>query len=305
METEKTEAAIAGIEKMMGGGEVKADDQQQEQGEAQAGAPRAEGEQTTAGQEPATGDAGQPQEQEVEIDGEKYMMPAKIASKFIQHGDYTRKTQDIAEMRRVLSAQTEGLQINAAFEQSIAGERRDMTLLDAQIGALQGSNWQAMGTEDLLKTRALLDQLKDARANLDGQVKAKRAPFDEKLKALRAEALTAGRKLIEQRIKGFDEKAEVALKTYGEREGYTHAELASLMDPRIAVTLWKAMQWDDLQAASPGILKRASQAAPVVRPGATQRPASRVTQLNQNFAKAKGQEAKKDAALDYFAERLR
>ena len=301
--SEKAQAALAGIEQMMGGGAPAEAPNEQEQ--AQAGAPGAEDQSQAGGQEPSDAGAGQPQEREVEIDGERYMMPAKIAERFIQQADYTRKTQDIAEMRRVLTAEREGYQVNQAFEQSIGAERRDMTLLEAQIGALQASNWQAMGTEDLLKTRALLDQLKDARANLDNQIKAKRAPFDDKLKQLRTEALTAGRKLIEQRIKGFDEKTETAIREYAVGAGYTQAEVASIMDPRIVETLWKAKQWDDLQASSPGTLKRASQAAPTVRPGATQRPASRVTQLQQQFAKAKGNDAKKNAALDYFAERLR
>lgn len=250
------------------------------------------------GQEPAQ---PQSEEVEVEIEGEKYLVPKKISDRFIQHADYTRKTQDLAEMRRVAAAEREAANLNQAFGQATAQERQNLTLLDAQIAQYQNVNWGQMETQDLLRTRAQLDQLKEARAELAKSVEAKRAQFDAQIQSHTQEALQAGRKYIEQHIKGFDQTHQRALMEYGVTEGYTQAELSKITDPRIVVSLWKASQWDALQASKPGISKRAQQAAPVVRPGATQTKPSRISQLSQAVKTAKTPAGKKSAAEDYFA----
>lgn len=246
----------------------------------------------------------QPEEVEVEIEGEKYLVPKKISDRFIQHADYTRKTQDLAEMRRVAAAEREAATIETSFRQAIAQETQQLALLDAQISQYSQINWGQMETQDLLRARAQLDQLKETRASLAEQVKAKRGEFDQKIQTATAEALQAGQKYIEQHIKGFDQSHKRALMEYGLNEGYTSEELAKVIDPRIVVTLWKAQQWDSLQASKPGITNKAQQAAPVVRPGATQKQPSRVQALNQAFHTAKDAKSKRAAAEDYFAARF-
>lgn len=256
------------------------------------------------GQEPAQDAQPQSEEVEVEIEGEKYLVPRKISDRFIQHADYTRKTQDIAELRRGLSAEREVLNIERAFAQTTAQERDHLTLLDAQIAQFKHVDWAKLETQDLLRTRAQLDQLKEARAEMAKAIEAKRAEFDNKIKSVTEEAKAAGLKYITQHIKGFDEKVQQALHEYGRAEGYTNEELSKIIDPRIVVTLWKASQWDALKASQPGITKRAANAAPVVRPGATQKAVSRVQSLNKQFAEAKTSKDKAAVAEEYFAHRL-
>jgi len=303
--TEAHDTAVAGIEKMFGGGE-SAEVKKPPEGEQTAGVEQqgAEGEQAIEGQEQAQGAAAEPEEVEVEIEGEKYLVPKKISDRFIQHADYTRKTQDIAEMRKALTAEREVATVNKAFESAVSQEQQQLGVIRAQIDQLRRADWQSMETEQLLKSRALLDQLKDAQASIEESVKAKRADFDTRVAQHMQEAMAAGEKYIAQHIKAFDQKAKKELYEYGVGEGYTREEMEKIADPRIVVTLWKAAQWDRLQASKPGTMQRASQAVPTVKPGAAQRPASRVQALSKGFKEAKGNEAKKQAAINYFAERL-
>lgn len=243
----------------------------------------------------------QSEETEVEIEGEKYIVPKKIADKFIHHADYTRKTQDIAEMRRALSAEREVATLNKAFDQSVAVEQQNLLMLSAQIEQFRKLDWQAMETEQLLKARASLDQLRDAKAELETSIKAKRADFDQKIKGHVQEAMQAGEKYITQHIKGWNDETKKTLHSYGISQGYTHEEMSKIADPRIVVSLNKARLWDELQASQPGVQKRASQAAPTVRPGATQRQPNKIQQLGKAIKEAKGPTAKRDAAVDYFA----
>jgi hypothetical protein len=277
------------------------DQPQAPQGEAEDAA-QAEAQGTEQpGQEPAQ---QQSEEVEVEIEGEKYVVPKKISDRFIQHADYTRKTQDLAEMRRVLSAEREAANLERAFSQSTAQERDHLALLDAQIAQYKHVNWAQLETQDLLRTRAQLDQLKEARAEVENTIKAKRGQFDEKIKSVTQEAMSAGLKYIQQHIKGYDKKIQDQLHEYGRSEGYTQEELGRIIDPRIVVSLWKASQWDALQASKPGITNRAQQAAPTVRPGATQQRPNRIQQLNQAVQKASTPKGKQQAAEEYLAARL-
>ena len=247
----------------------------------------------------------QPEEQEVEIDGEIYLIPKRIADKFIQHADYTRKSQDIAEMRRALSATTEAQAIEKAFNQSVSDEQRQLTLIDAQIAQFKQLDWSKIeDTAQLLHLRTQLDQLKDSRAEVDQSIKAKRSEFEEKVKSASQEAIAAGKKYIEQHLKDFNESKKQELFAYGLNEGYTRDELDRIVDPRIVVTLWKARQWDSLQASKPKVANKAAQAAPTVKPGATRQTPTRVQQLSKVFKDAKTQQGKKQAAEEYFAARM-
>lgn len=291
--TNSHDAAVARLEAMFGG-------EQSAEEAAEVEQPQAEATETTEGQEPAPEVEAQPEEQEVEIDGEKYLVPKKIADKFIHHADYTRKTQDVAEMRRALSAEKEAVGLEKAFSEAVSVERNRIALLDSQIEQYKKLDWGALETEQLLKARAQFDQLKDMRAELEEQVTAKRKDFDEKIKLASQEAIKAGEKYVEQKVKGFGETHKKELFSYGLAEGYTRDELDRLIDPRLVVTLWKASQWDKLQASAPQVKNKAAQAAPVVKPGATTKQPSRVQQLGKAIKDAKTGQGKKRAAEDYF-----
>lgn len=257
------------------------------------------------GQEPAL---SQSEEVEVffDIGGERkpYRIPKEISDRFIQHEDYTRKTQDIAEMRRGLSSQMEAARIDHAFGQSVAAERQHLTVLDAHIAQFQGVNWQQMETADLLRTRAQLDQLKDQRAEIAKVIEAKRGEFDQKLQQVTAEALASGQKFIEARIKGFGPQVQNELLDFGRSQGFLQEELSKVIDPRVVVTMWKAMQWDKLQASAPTVSKKAAQAAPVIRPGASVKQAPRHQQQLEAAKKAKTPGEKRAAYEDYFASKF-
>jgi len=295
-----TEAeAIKSIEGMFGGGDEPDKDLPAEETVEEEAAPAEEREAESPQGEVTQ---GKPEDEvEVEIDGERYLVPKKISDRFIQHADYTRKTMDVAEMRRALSAEREVMRIEQAFGQASAAERKQLAQLEAQIERYRAIDWSQLDTEQLLRTRAQLDQLKDAHAEVEKAIKDKRADFEGKIRDASAQAVQAGQNYVEQRIKGFDDSRKQELFAYGLTEGYTRDELDRLTDPRLVVTLWKAQQWDVLQSSKPGITRKAAQAAPAVRPGAATPPVSRVKQLDERFRKARGTNEKKRTAEDYFA----
>lgn len=310
VETDGESAMMAALEEhVFGGGQAnKPRDpatgkftRDQAQSEVPGAEQGTETDQETVGEETVQ----QPEEVEVEIEGERYLVPKKISDRFIQHADYTRKTQDVAELRRAVSAERETFSLNKAFDQAVATERQRLAAIEEQLEQYKKVDWHSLETEQLLKARASFDQLKDMRAELAEAIKAKRGDFDQRISQHVQEAMQAGEKYITQRIKGFNDDTKNEILSYGVAEGYTKAELDRVMDPRIVVSLHKAMQWDKLQASKPETLNRASQAQPTVRPGASQRPVSRIQSLNKAFSQAKPGRAKEDAAVDYFTAKFR
>lgn len=290
--------AVANIEKMFGGGEDTAEEQVETPPETEGEPAEAETQEAEGAEQEET--PSQPEEVEVEIDGERYLVPKKISDRFIQHADYTRKTQDVAELRRSLSAEREAAVVEKAFSDAVAAERKQLDIFDAQLAQFKAVDWNALDTEQIVRLGRQRDQLREAKDELEGQIKAKRADFDGKLKALGQQAIEAGQKYVEQKIKGFDDGQKKELFAYGLNEGYTRDELDRLVDPRIIVTLWKARQWDSLQASKPELTKKAANAAPVVRPGATKQGPNRIQQLDKRFKETKSAPGKKQAAEDYF-----
>lgn len=297
------ERAAAGIESLFGGGKPPDEDPNAEglsvatEEGALAEAPGTEAE----GQEPAL---AQSEVAEVEIDGEIYQVPVKIKDRFIQQADYTRKTQDVAELRRALTAERETLQINRAFEQATQTERQQAAVLDAQIAQFKAIDWASMSTEDLLRTRAQFDQLRDSRAEIEKTIEAKRQEFGQRVQGAQRQALEAGAKYIAQHIKDFGDETQKSLMEYGRGEGYQQEELAKIVDPRLVVTMWKAMQWDNLQASAPGVQNKTARASPVIRPGASIKQPSQKQVLAKRIKEAPTGKAKAAAMEDYFAARL-
>lgn len=233
----------------------------------ETGEPVVEGAEAKAdGETPAP---AQPEEVEVDIEGEKYLIPKKIADRFIQHADYTKKTMDLAELRRATNAERAAFAQEQAFQQDVSTEMRQMALLDAQIDAYKRVDWAGMEAAQLMTARAQLDQLKDTRADLDRAVQAKRKGFEQKVAQALNESLQAGNTYIAQRINGYNDTVKQGILRHAVADGYTPDELNMVRDPRLVVTLWKASQWDALQASKPAVNKRTAQSAPVVKPGAS------------------------------------
>jgi hypothetical protein len=243
----------------------------------------------------------EPEVAEVEIDGEIYQVPQKIKDRFIHHADYTRKTQEIAEARRVVASQEQSLQLKQAFDQETASERSNLAAIELQLEQYKKLDWGSMDVEQMVRTRHQYDQIKEMKADLEKQLQGKRQSFDEKVGKLKTEAREAGMKYIQQKIKGWSDDKGKELMSYGLNEGYTSDELQNVMDPRIVVTLWKAAQYDRLQSGKTEVMNRARNAPPVVKPGAAQKPTSHKQILQKQIRESKDPKVKTRAAEEYFA----
>lgn len=212
--------------------------------------------------------------EEVEFEGAKYQLPPSIKSALMRQQDYTQKTQQVAERERMVALQIQRQQLEHTFQQSVGPENQALSELEAAIKQYNNVDWQALDTDSLVKTRHALDMLKERRDEVRKQVEGKRQSFESQVQEINQKSLQQANEYLTKAIPKWGVEVQKDLMSYGQVEGYTDVELGSIRDPRIIKTLWKAKQWDTLQAGKSLTAKRAQGVPPVVKPGATKLAAS-------------------------------
>lgn len=218
----------------------------------------------------------EPEFVEVEYEGKQYKLPPELKDKFMAQSDYTRKTQELAEQRRLLDTQVQLQQQETQFRQAVAPEMEQLNKLDIQLAQYKGLDWSSMDVETMTRTRIAYDQLKEAREDINKELQGKRNQFDQYRQKVMSDVTQKGHEYLKKHIPNWGApEISQKLTSYGIQEGYSDVELGSLTDPRIIKTLWKARQWDELQSQKSNPTKVTPKAPPAVKPGATK---------NANFA---------------------
>jgi hypothetical protein len=225
--------------------------------------------------------------EEFEWEGAKLSVPKSLREAVMKNEDYTRKTQELAEHRRALDQAREGMQraqIDSQFQQSIASEAQEISVIDAYLKEAGKLNWSQMNMEQLLRTRAEVDQVKERRAGLQESIRGKRTQYDAAIKQHLDKLRANSRELSAKSIQGFNEQTEKALRDFAVAEGLSEAEADSvLLDPRSTKILWKAQQFAQVQANAG---KAVGAATRVLKPGGDQPRMPAKTAADLNFRKA-------------------
>jgi hypothetical protein len=221
----------------------------------------------------------QPALEEVEFEGARYQLPAAIKSALMRQADYTQKTQQVAERERLVALQVQRQQIEGQFQQSVSPEVQTLAELDAAIRQYNQVDWQRLDTESLVKTRHALDMLKEQRGEVEKKINGKRGEFEQQMQNVQRETLQKANEFLTRSIPKWGPEVQKDLMSYGQTEGYSDVELGAIRDPRLIRTLYKANQWDKLQAGKTVAAKRATGVPPVVKPGATKSVPSAQAQL--------------------------
>jgi hypothetical protein len=166
-------------------------------------------------------------EDEIEHDGKRYRVPSALKSAFMMHGDYTRKTQELAAARRSLDAERE------TFSRSALGHVADfgrLTALDQDIAKYANVDWQKLATDDPFAAQQhymAYQQLKDQRNELAGKIiQAERARSHEAERTF-ANRYAEANAVLHRDLKGWAEAAPKVAE-FAHRSGVSQEELAHI-----------------------------------------------------------------------------
>ncbi len=187
---------------------------------------------------------------EVEYEGETYKLPPKLKEAVIRQSDYTKKTQEVAQQRQLYEQtlqQTKLWQMDRQFSESVATEQAQLSALDSALKQFDALDWRNMSTDDIVRTKLELDRLKEQRQAVEKSIDGKRGQFQQAVAQHQQQLIRQGQEFLTKAIPGWNDSLAKEVVSHAISDGYTEAEVQSILDPRNVKTLWKAMQYDKLQ----------------------------------------------------------
>jgi hypothetical protein len=170
-------------------------------------------------------------------------------------GDYTRKTQEAAELRKAAEAKAELAEKLVSLKgDALKAYSRGQMLAD-EIRQLEQVDVSHLWQSNPDQARQISDALSSKRAEFSSVVETvaqHESAMTAEQERFAATLMEAGRAEMRRAVKGFDDKAEAALVEYAVKEyGIPEHEARKWpLNPKTAAMAWKAMQFDKLQAAS-------------------------------------------------------
>lgn len=189
---------------------------------------------------------GQIETEEVEVDGKVYAVPKELAPKIMMQADYTRKTQEVAELRKETEAERASWRQQAQIREALFEEKAELHQIDKRLNAYRNTNWQQWQVQDPNGYQAAMaeyTQLRDYKEGLNGRIQGREAEL-----ASQFEQSTVARlnKAVEALSKpdpklGWDGKFDTPkreqLASFGKELGFSEEELAGTDHPLMIKTL--------------------------------------------------------------------
>ena len=190
--------------------------------------------------------------------------------------DYRRKVEAVAQDRKVVEAERQRIE-EAKYLRDQYAERLQVIeqMLNQQP---ETENLDYLKETDPIGYAVKVAELSQREKQL-AQVRAEQARIYDQQQREQQEQLgqvvqAESRKLAEVIPEYADpQKGETLrreLREFGVKAGFSEQELANVYDSRAVLTLWKAMQYDKLQSAKPGITKKVNEAPKVIKSGVSQ-----------------------------------
>ncbi len=230
---------------------------------------------------------------------------------YMRQGDYTRKTQQVAEGRKAAEAELEAL---TAQRESYANQLAQLETALNQSEPTQ-EYWDALQAEDpieYVKQREALRDRRDALAQVQSEQQRVQQEQLQQLQTQTQERLKQeAEKLLdvipEWRDADVATKQKNAVYTYAQRHlGYSEQELSQIGDHRAVNVLRKAYLYDELMKQKPAATKKTKQAPKMAKAGQPtskrEISAKRKRQQLSNISKMKGRKSM-DAAVQYLLEK--
>ena len=188
--------------------------------------------------------------------------------------DYTKKTQEVAEQRKAVEAEQKAIeeakQVRDTYAQRLQAIEQFLTGNQdspEDLAAMKENDpiGYAVKVAELTEKK---EQLAQVRAEQHRIAQQQQAEEQQNLaKRVQEEAQKLSQVLPEFSDQAKGEQLRSEIRNYGKSVGFTDQELANVYDSRHVIMLHKAMMYDKLQKAKPGVTKKVAQAPKMVKAG--------------------------------------
>jgi hypothetical protein len=206
---------------------------------------------------------------ETEFEGKRYKVPTELKEALLRQSDYTRKTQEVAEMRRTVEQQAQLFQQQQQVFASNFDKAAELKEIQNRLSQFDQIDWQTLSDQDPVQAQKLFI----ARQNLERQASAKSQEFQQStrqyqqlIKQTRDQQLQVAAKELMQILPEYNANLAEKIRSSTKSYGYSEGELANVTDPRLVKVLHDAMKWQELQKGKPQALKKVAEAPRVIKP---------------------------------------
>ena len=245
----------------------------------------------------------EPQKFRVKAAGEEREVTLDELIKSYQLGtDYTKKSQAVAEERKAVEAERQAVQEAKAMRDQYA---QRLEIIEQMLNQPQEAEdldylketdpiGYAVKVAEMSQKEKQLAQVRAERERISQQQEYDRQQQMRQTIAAESEKLVSAIPEYADPEKGETIRKEI--RTFGKQMGFSDEELANVFDSRAVLTLYKAMQYDKLQSAKPGITKKVSEAPKAIKPGVSKPRDSNSEEIRKLKSRAKSTGSIKDAA---------
>jgi hypothetical protein len=238
----------------------------------------------------------------VKVAGEEKELTLTELKTLAQQGaDYTKKTQQVAEQRKALEA--ESVAIDQARQLRDAYAERLQAMEQLLSSPEQSENLEYLKESDPIGYAVKVAELSQQKEQLQA-IQAERYRIAEQQQAEQQQALQGyiaqqAAKLAEvlpeysDPVKG--EKLRSDLRSFAKDIGFSDQELSMVRDSRQVLALHKAMLYDKLQKSKPDVNKRVNEATKTIKSGNSVKPVTS-DQVKRQQAQLKQSGKVRDAA---------
>lgn len=216
--------------------------------------------------------------------------------------DYTKKSQAVAEERKAVQAEYQAVQEAKQLRDQYAQRLQVIEQIMSQGQETENLDYlketdpigYAVKVAELSQKEKQLAQVRAEQQRINAQQEQDRQQWMSNLVRQESEKLATVLPDYVDPEKG--ESLRNSVRSYGKELGFSDEELASVVDSRHVITLYKAMQYDKLQKSKPGINKKLAEAPKVMKSGVSQSRDTNNEQVKKLKAKARATGRVADAA---------
>ena len=216
----------------------------------------------------------EPRLAKIKVNGEELELSEDELINYAQQGvDYTKKTQQLAEQRKLLEQEAhsilEARQMRDAYAErlQVLAQVLSASEQNEDLEALKENDpvGYAVKVADMQQREKQMNAVRAEQNRIAQEQQAERSAQMQQFVAQQAQELTKVLPDYADPVKGESLRNE--MRKFAKTVGFSDDELANVIDSRHVITLYKAMQYDKLQQAKPQVTKRVSEAPKTLKSG--------------------------------------
>ena len=202
---------------------------------------------------------------EVEYEGKTFKVPPELKDAVLRQADYTRKTQEVAELRKQVETTLQAVQ---TVSQEETRAQVAIGVIDSQLADYEGIDWDQWEQSDPVSAQRGWRQYQTLQGQRNGAVSAYQQAYQQRTfisQQETAKRLEQGQRELAQRIPDWSADKAAKLVDFGSKSyGFTPADFNEIDDPRVVQVLHDAFMYRQQQAKP----KAAAPKPPEVKPAA-------------------------------------